>query len=130
MEERDEMGAVRIVVEDVEAAIGAFEAAGYAVSQRWGPPFAVMSGNGADLWISGPETSAARVTAELSADLAPCASVRPVHEVDELEPSVATLLANGWSHAAGPVSGPGGAQQLLRRGTVFIEVFAPGHSLP
>ena len=75
---------------------------------------------------SGPETSAARVTAELTAEAAAGAGVRPVLEVDELEVSVAALLAAGWEHAAGPVNGPGGSQQLFRRGVVFVEVFASG----
>ncbi len=78
--------------------------------------------------VSGPETSAARVTAELTAEAEAVAGagVRPVLEVDELEVSVAALLAAGWEHAAGPVNGPGGSQQLLRRGAVFVEVFASG----
>ena len=118
------MGAVRVLVDDVDAAIAAFASAGYSVSDRWGPPFAILTGDGPELWVSGPETSAARVTAELTAEAAAGAGVRPVLEVDELEPSVTAMLAAGWEHAAGPVSGPGGSQQLLRRGAVFVEVFA------
>ena len=60
------MGAVRVLVDDVDAAIAAFAAAGYAVSDRWGPPFAILTGDGPELWVSGPDTSAARVTAELT----------------------------------------------------------------
>jgi hypothetical protein len=120
------MGAIRLLVDDVDTTIAAFAAAGYTVSQRWGPPFAILSSDGTDLWVSGSETSAARVTAELPADQARAAAARPVHEMDELQPAVAALLAAGWQHAAGPVSGPGGSQQLLRHGTAYLEVFAAG----
>jgi hypothetical protein len=118
------MGTVRVVVDDVDAAVAAYASVGYAVARRWGPPFAILQADGTDLWVSGPQTSAARASAELPAELRPWAAVRVVHETDDLGSSVAGLLAAGWEHAAGPVSGPGGSQQLLRRGTVFVEVFA------
>ena len=120
------MGTVRVVVDDVDSAIVAFEAVGYVVSQRWGPPFAILHADGTDLWVSGPETSAARASAQLPAALRPAAAVRVVHEVDKLAPEVERLVAAGWAHAAGPVSGPGGSQQLLQNGTVVLEVFAAG----
>ncbi len=121
------MGAVRVVVDDVDEALVALAAAGYRVAQRWGPPFAVLAiDNGPDLWLSGPETSAAAASAALSADDARCAAVRAVLEVDEVEPTVRDLLAAGWELAGESVSGPGGGQQLLRRGPVFLEVFAGG----
>ena len=118
------MGSVRILVDDVDEAIAAFEAAGYALVERPGPPFALLSGNGSDLWISGPGSSAARVTAQLPAGEAPRASTRAVLEVDDLDSTIAELLAAGWMHAAGPVSGPGGTQQLLRSGGAYLEIFA------
>src|SRR6478735_8784560 len=107
------MGAVRVVVDDVDSAIDAFAAAGYVVAQRWGPPFAVLSGPGPDLWVSGPGTSAARSSAELPDDLRAAGAVRPVLEVVDVDRALEPLLAGGWSPASGPVEGPGGGQRLM-----------------
>ena len=119
------MGAVRIVVEDVDAEIAALGAAGYAVTERWGPPFAILSGDGPDLWVSGPGTSAAQASAQLNASDATQAAVRVVLEVEDLARTVDALLAAGWESATEPVSGPGGTQQLVRRGSAYLEIFAP-----
>ena len=119
------MGAVRIVVADVDAEIAALGAAGYTVTERWGPPFAILSGDGPDLWVSGPGTSAAQASDQLDRSDAAQAAVRLVLEVEELEPSVDALLAAGWESATEPVSGPGGTQQLVRRGAAYLEIFAP-----
>jgi hypothetical protein len=118
------MGAVRVVVDDVDEAIEAFEATGYAVAQRWGPPFAILSGPGPDLWLSGSETSAARASAELPSELRAAAAVRLVVEVADVDVVAEELAAEGWEVMTGPVSGPGGLQRLLRRGAVVLEVFA------
>jgi hypothetical protein len=120
------MGAVRVVVDDVDSAIDAFVAGGYVVAQRWGPPFAVLSGPGPDLWVSGPGTSAARSSAELPVDLQAGGAVRPVLEVEDVSAAVETLVAGGWSPASGLVEGPGGGQRLMRHGSLVVEVFAGG----
>jgi hypothetical protein len=39
---------------------------------------------------------------------------------------VATLVASGWASVGEQLTGPGGSQQLVRRGPVFLEVFAGG----
>jgi hypothetical protein len=120
------MGALRVLVDDVDEELPAFAAAGFRVEQRWGPPFAILAGDGLEVWLSGPVTSAAQATAALPAELVSASAVRPVLEVDDLPSAVADLVAAGWEHAAGPVSGPGGSQQLLRRGLIVLEVFAAG----
>jgi glyoxylase I family protein len=120
------MDALRVVVDDVDAALVAFEAAGYSLAERWGPPFAVLSGRGADVWLSGPGTSAARSLEGLDDADAAAASVRPVLDVADVGATVAALTSAGWSVAGELVSGPGGTQQLLRRGPVFLEVFSGG----
>jgi len=119
------MATVRVLVTDVDAAVAAYESVGYTLHQRWGPPFAILRGHGAELWVSGPETSAAEATALLPPSDAAGAAVRLVHECAELAPEVTGLLLACWESAAGPVTGPGGSQQLLRRGPVLLEVFAP-----
>ena len=119
------MSAVRVIVPDVDEAVTAWAAAGYQVAQRWGPPFAVLSRPGSpDLWVAGPGTSAARTLEGLSAEDAATAAVRPVVEVDDVDDTALTLTTAGWSVVGDPVTGPGGSQQLVRRGPVFLEVFA------
>ena len=121
------MGALRVLVPDVDAALPAWEAAGYAEAQRWGPPFAILEADGMpDVWLSGPGTSAARTVEGLPDGDAGAASVRPVLEVEDVDAAVARLVGAGWSAIGTPVSGPGGSQQLLRQGAVFLEVFAGG----
>jgi hypothetical protein len=121
------MGALRVIVPDVDEALTAYAAAGYAVAQRWGPPFAILSSpDGPDVWLAGPGTSAARSIEGLDPADAACARVRQVLEVDDVPATVAALAAAGWEPVGDPLSGPGGAQQLVRRGPVFVEVFSGG----
>jgi hypothetical protein len=115
-----------MVVDDVEGMIAGLAGAGYVVAVRWGPPFAVLSGPGPDLWVSGPETSAAQSSAQLPEDLRAGAAVRPVLQVDDLDLMVESLVEAGWVLATEEVAGPGGRQQLVRRGPVVLEVFCAG----
>lgn len=116
-----------MLVADVDAALPGWAAAGYAVAERWGPPFAILEAEGMpDLWLSGPGTSAARTVEGLAPGDAASASVRPVLEVDDVEQTVALLSAAGWTPVGEAVSGPGGSQRLLRQGPVFLEVFSAG----
>jgi hypothetical protein len=118
------MGAIRVLVDDVDAALPAWEAVGYSVAQRWGPPFAVLQAEAMpDIWLSGPGTSAARTLDRLSPSDAASASVRPVVEVDDADAAIDGLVRAGWAVVGDPVTGPGGSQRLLRRGPVFLEVF-------
>jgi hypothetical protein len=114
-------------VPDVDEALTAYAAAGYEVAERWGPPFAILSApDSPDVWLAGPGTSAARTTGALPEADREAASVRLVIEVDDVEPTVAALVAAGWDMAGEPLLGPGGTQQLVRRGPVFLEIFAAG----
>jgi hypothetical protein len=118
------VGAIRILVDDVDETIAAFQLAGFKLGARWGPPFAVLASGETELWISGAGTSAAKVTAQLPPESRAAASVRPVHQVDDLDAAESELGEDGWSRVAGPISGPGGSQVLLARGSAFLEVFA------
>ncbi|MEP6479228.1 MAG: hypothetical protein ABJB03_07545 [Rhodoglobus sp.] len=118
------MTAMRLVVDDVDAALAALEPAGFTLVERWGPPFAILERDGTEFWVSGPGTSAAKATDELPETDRVCAAVRPVIETDDAPTTVASLVAVGWVVAAGPVTGPGGSQQLLRNAGLFVEVFA------
>ena len=118
------MSAIRIVVDDVDESIAAYEVCGFTLAQRWGPPFAVLANGDIELWISGDGTSAVKLMSSLSAEQVVRARVRPVQEVDDLDAAEATLLADGWSRVAGPINGRGGSQILVERGSAFLEVFA------
>lgn len=118
------MAVLRVLVDDVDESIAALALTGFTVADRWGPPFAILAAGDARLWVSGPQTSAAALTQQLPEEAAAEARVRPVLEVDDLDASVAGLVTEGWSLAAGPISGPGGSQALLHRGSVYLEVFA------
>jgi hypothetical protein len=52
--------------------------------------------------------------------------VRPVLQVDDLDLMVESLVEAGWVLATEEVAGPGGRQQLVRRGPVVLEVFCAG----
>ena len=114
-----------MVVPDVDEAVAAYAGAGYEVAERWGPPFAILARpDGPDIWLAGPGTSAAQTTDALPEADRAAAAVRPVLEVDDAAQAVADLVAAGWEAAGEPLTGPGGTQQLVRRGPVFLEVFA------
>jgi len=55
------MAVVRYLVDDVDAAIAFYTGhLGFALEQRMGPAFALVSRGDLTLWLSGPESSAAR----------------------------------------------------------------------
>jgi hypothetical protein len=117
--------ALRVLVPDVDAALPGWQALGYEVRDRWGPPFAILSGPGPDVWLSGPQTSAAKITSELDAGLRSTASVRLVTISDDLAAHLAVLQRAGWDRLGETRSGPGGQQALMRRDGVIVECFQP-----
>ena len=117
--------ALRVLVPDVNAALRGWQVLGYEVRDRWGPPFAILSGPGPDVWLSGPQTSAAKITSELDPGLRSSASVRLVTIVDDLAAHVRAMQQAGWGSLGATRSGPGGQQALLRRDGVIVECFQP-----
>lgn len=83
-----------------------------------------MSGPGPDIWLSGPGTSAATASSHVEETSRAASLVRAVLEVERIDPHVEAMVAAGWRREREPVSGPGGSQQLLSRGAVFVKVFA------
>jgi hypothetical protein len=117
--------AVRVIVDDVGEAIAAMEAIGYTSAQPWAPPFAVLTCDGTDAWVSGPGSSAHRVVSALPAEVRAVALTHLVHLVDDRAAAVEQMTKEGWEVLAPPWDGPGGSQQLLRRASVVVEVFQP-----
>ncbi len=117
--------ALRVLVPDVDAALPGWQALGYEVRDRWGPPFAILSGPGPDVWLSGPQTSAAKITAGLDQALRSAAAVRLVTISEDLAASLGALEQAGWVQLGAARSGPGGQQVLVQRDGVIIECFQP-----
>ena len=55
---------VRLLVNDVDAALPFYRALGFRLTDRWGSPFAVMKRKGLTLWLAGPGTSARKKLAD------------------------------------------------------------------
>jgi catechol 2,3-dioxygenase-like lactoylglutathione lyase family enzyme len=52
---------VRYLVADTDVAVGFYtEHLGFRLEQRMGPAFAIVERDGLELWLSGPQTSAAQ----------------------------------------------------------------------
>ena len=116
-----------MIVPDVDEALAAYAAAGYEVAERWGPPFAILSPPDGPRplarrpgHLGGPQHRGPPPQDAASAQRAPGARGR------RRAATVAALAAAGWEPAGDALSGPGGSQQLVRRGPVFLEVFAGG----
>lgn len=105
------MATVRYLVHDVDAALPFYEALGFALAERWGPPFAIVRRGDLDLWLSGPGTSASRPLPG-GAQPEPGGWSRLVLEVDDLDEALALLETKGARFRSAPVEGPGGRQVL------------------
>lgn len=46
------MAVVRLLVLDVDEVLSFYAALGFELKERWGPPFAIVSRAGLDLWLS------------------------------------------------------------------------------
>jgi len=99
------------MVRDVDAALPFYEALGFKLADRWGPPFAIVERNDLQIWLSGPGTSASKPMPD-GAQPAPGGWNRVVIEVDNLDTAVAALKATGAKFRNEPISGPGGRQVL------------------
>jgi catechol 2,3-dioxygenase-like lactoylglutathione lyase family enzyme len=116
---------VRYFVDDVEAALAFYLGLGFKQVERHGPVIALLERGDLTLWVSGPDSSAARPMPD---------GVKPgsggwnrfVIEVADLDKEIAALKARGVRFRNETVSGPGGRQVLILdpAGNV-IELFEP-----
>jgi len=107
------MAAVRYIVGDVEACVGFYTGPlGFHLRTQMGTAFAIVEREDLVLWLSGPQSSAARPMP--NGDLPePGGWNRLVLEVDDVHAEVARLQAEGVSFRNDPISGPGGTQVVL-----------------
>jgi catechol 2,3-dioxygenase-like lactoylglutathione lyase family enzyme len=106
------MATVRYLVRDVDASLPFYEALGFRVAERWGPPFVMLARGDLALWLSGPGTSASRPLPDGSVPQ-PGGWNRLVIEVADLKSSMSALAPTGAHFRSAPVQGPGGQQVLV-----------------
>ena len=106
------MATVRYLVNDVDASLPFYRALGFRLTERWGPPFAILKRKGIALWLSGPGSSARKKLASGAAP-APGGWNRVVIEVASLATAMTKLEAAGARFRSKPISGPGGKQVLV-----------------
>jgi len=110
------MAVFRYLVGDVDAAIAFYTGnLGFTLEQQMGPAFAIVSRDELSLWLSGPQSSAARPMPD-GRQPQPGGWNRFVVEVEDLESKVAELKEAGLSFRNEVVSGPGGKQIVLDDG--------------
>lgn len=106
------MATVRYLVREVEASLPFYEALGFAVKERWGPPFVMLTRGDLTLWLSGPGSSASRPLPDGSVPQ-PGGWNRLVIEVADLGAAMAAVRTTGARFRSEPVAGPGGRQVLV-----------------
>jgi len=120
------MPTVRYLVRNVDAAVSFYTAhLGFELERRMGPPFAIVTRGDLRLWLSGPESSAARPMPD-GRRPEPGGWNRLVIEVVDLQATVQQLRQAGVAFRNQIVSGPGGKQILLEDPSGDpIELFQP-----
>jgi catechol 2,3-dioxygenase-like lactoylglutathione lyase family enzyme len=120
------MAVVRYLVDDVDAAVAFYTGhLGFTLEQQMGPAFALVSRDDLTLWLSGPQSSAARPMPDGSRP-EPGGWNRLVLEVDDLESEVERLQQAGLGFRNEIVMGPGGKQILLEDSAGNpVELFEP-----
>lgn len=106
------MASVRYFVADVDRSLPFYEALGFKLSQRWGPPFAIVELDGLEVWMSGPGTSATKPMADGRVP-EPGGWNRIVVESKDVLGLIETLRALGAGFRNEPITGPGGTQVVV-----------------
>ncbi len=107
------MATIRYLVDDVDRAVDFYTGhLGFSLVQRMGPAFAIVARDGLRLWLSGPESSAARPMPDGRRPV-PGGWNRLVLEVESLDALVSVLRSAGVRFRNEAVTGPGGKQILL-----------------
>jgi catechol 2,3-dioxygenase-like lactoylglutathione lyase family enzyme len=120
------MATLRYLVTDVDAALAFYVGVlGFELTERWGPPFAMIRHSDLTLWLSGPGTSAARPMPD-GAQPVPGGWNRLVLTVVDLDTRMHALRAAGTHFRSDVVTGPGGRQILVEDPSGNpVELFEP-----
>ena len=107
------MATVRYLVGDVDSVLEFYTARlGFELEERWGPPFAILTKGDLRLWISGPQSSAARPMPD-GRKPEPGGWNRLVIEVEDLPSFAENIRKEGVTFRGEIVEGPGGKQILI-----------------
>ncbi len=107
------MSVVRYLVHNVDEAIDFYtDLLGFELGERWGSAFATVTRKDLTLWLSGPETSAARPMPDGRVPEAGGWN-RLVIELSNLEVLFEELQAAGVVFRSEVIIGPGGRQVLI-----------------
>lgn len=120
------MAATRYIVRDTDEAVAFYvDRLGLTLVARMGPAFAIVEGDGHELWLSGPQTSAAQPMPDGRVP-EPGGWNRLVLEIDDLEALVERLAEAGVPFRNQPITGPGGTQVLVEDPSGnAVELFRP-----
>src|SRR3954463_7408926 len=101
------MAVFRYLVDDVDSSLKFYNTLGFKLTDRWGPPFAIVSRDDVDLWLSGPGTSAAK---KLTGGAKPRSGGwnRLVITVKNFKSTLAALKKIKARLRSDPITGPGG----------------------
>lgn len=120
------MATIRYMVNDVEASIEFYtKHLGFSLVEKMGPAFAIIERDDLQIWLSGPQTSAARPMTDGRIPQAGGWN-RFVIEVDNIEALVTSMKNVGVTFRNEIISGPGGKQILAEDPSGNpIEIFQP-----
>lgn len=120
------MPVTRYLVRDTDEAVSFYvDLLDFEVLARMGPAFAIVARDGHELWLSGPQTSAAQPMPDGTVPQ-PGGWNRLVVEVDDVSATLAQLEDAGVRRRNEPLTGPGGTQVLVEDPSGNpIELFAP-----
>ena len=120
------MATVRYIVDDTDAAVSFYvQHLGFQLVTRMGPAFSMIAKEDLTVWISGPQTSAARPMPDGRVP-EPGGWNRFVIEVDDIEAVVASMKEGGVNFRNDIITGPGGKQIVAEDPSGNpIEVFQP-----
>jgi catechol 2,3-dioxygenase-like lactoylglutathione lyase family enzyme len=104
---------VRYLVDDMETSIEFYVGRlGFRLETQMGPAFAIVERDGLTLWLSGPQSSAARPMPD-GRSPEPGGWNRLVIEVEDVQAEVERLVDAGVAFRNEPLTGPGGTQVVL-----------------
>ncbi|MBS1701353.1 MAG: VOC family protein [Armatimonadetes bacterium] len=106
---------IRYFVSDLEKSIAFYrDVLGFELIVQWGPAFAIMTLDKSNqLWLSGPQTSAATAAEQIGEKATPGGWNRIVVPINQLENELPKLVEKGAKIRIGLVTGPGGKQVLI-----------------
>jgi len=107
------MATLRYIVHDVEVSIEFYtKVLGFSLLEKMGPAFAIIEKGDLQIWLSGPQTSAARAMPD-GRKPEPGGWNRFVVEVNDIETLATQMKEGGVFFRNAIISGPGGRQVLI-----------------